>query len=215
MVSLRVARAGSFIAVISLCSGSWLAACDSLVGLGPQATLQDAAAEEEVATEAASDSGSVMPEAGPEAGNEGGYPCGLIMGGSETCNNCTKENCCPVNIACAQNASCAQAAALLQDCVYNLACVNAVDQEYSDSGVLELQSCTIKNCIPQCFPGPVCGQLASCCGSIDGGAALQVCINAVNSLDDNYCQQILQDTLRAQLGAQFCAGSAPGDAASD
>lgn len=190
---------------LSLAAGAGLAACDTLVGLGPEATLRDAGGPALDAGVAADANGyeAAMPEAGSS--------CGLPPAGNMTCEMCSVQNCCPVTVACSMNAACAQASSKLLDCVYDPTCITEVDNEYADTGVVALQTCTLKYCIGVCFPGMVCSQLAQCCKGL-ASPLDQVCIDTVNQLDEANCEKVLDDTLRAQLGSQFCGGPAPVDA---
>jgi hypothetical protein len=198
--------------------------CDALVGLGPSASLLDASSE---ASPEASPADATMPDGGSsvEAGSEAsapeaGYPCGLQMRESTACDTCDVASCCQVNIDCSKNARCAEGAMKLQQCVYDAVCVTQVDNDYADTGVLDLQNCTISNCSLPCFPMKNCLQLATCCKQIPSNlpSALQTCIATVNKLDENGCQNILDNVLRNQLGAQFCTGAndaGPADAGGD
>ncbi len=202
-----------------------LTGCDALLDLGPTASLLDATAEGAPPQDATSD-GNAPQEAAPdspvaEAGEagppEGGYPCGLPPQGNVMCDTCDVESCCAIDLSCSRNARCAEGVAKLQNCIYNANCVDQIDNDYADTGVLALQQCTVNTCIEQCFPGPLCSQLATCCPDIPSTSpsALQVCISSVNKLDETGCQNILDGILRPQFGSQFCAGIAPGDAGGD
>jgi hypothetical protein len=191
--------------------------CDALAGLGPSATLLDASSEASPADATMpQDTGSSV-DAGNEAGApETGYPCGLPMQESVTCDTCDIMNCCNVNIECSKNPRCAEGAWKLQQCIYNASCVFQVDKDYADTGVLDLQSCTVNSCFAPCFPQKNCSQLATCCTQIPSNPpALQACIAAVNKLDETGCQNFLDNILRNQFGSQFCTGAddaGPGDA---
>jgi hypothetical protein len=210
--------------VVSMLVG--VAGCDALVGLGPQASLGDASSDAADATSPQDASDATSPqEAGPsqeasvvEAGNEGGapeggYACGLPMQESVACDTCDIMHCCSVNIACSQNPRCAEGAMKLQQCIYSATCVNQVDMDYADTGVLDLQSCTVNNCLLPCFPKQNCSQLATCCDQIPSNPpALQACIAAVNKLDEPGCLNFLDNILRSQFGTQFCTTPTDGGA---
>jgi hypothetical protein len=192
--------------------------CDALIGLGPSASLADASADASDAT--AQQEASPPQEASVEASSEGGapeagYACGLRMQESVACDTCDQMNCCDVNIACSKNPRCAEGALKLQQCIYDAVCVTQVDNDYADTGVLDLQNCTINNCYLPCFPMQNCGHLATCCKQIPASlpSALQACIAAVDKLDETGCQNFLDNILRSQFGSQFC--TTPNDAGSD
>jgi hypothetical protein len=111
---------------------------------------------------------------------------------------------------------CPQGLQELLNCVFDQTCVNQVDNEYAGTGVVELQNCVVNYCTGACFPGQLCGMLATCCKDIPDAdsVAFQVCVGAVNLLDENNCTKVLNNTLRRELGSQFCGGPAP-DAGGD
>jgi hypothetical protein len=196
-----------------------IAACATLVDLGPEATLRDA----DAATGSLDAADDTSPGAGdvdsPEAGTTDGgrdaplgqdapYACGLPPAPNVACNACDEQNCCSLGIMCAQSARCAEGMAKLLDCVYDTTCVGQVDSEYADAGVVQYQTCVLGHCISQCFPKTICSMLARCCKDIpaDQLAAKDTCTGAVNQLDESNCQNILDNVLRPQLGSQFCGG---------
>jgi hypothetical protein len=198
--------------------------CEELVGLGPAAqqvdssadgtTLQDALSEQEGSSlqDATTDSPADAEAGAPEAG----YACGLMPQGNLACDTCDQTNCCNIDLACSKNPRCAEGARKLQDCIYDAVCVEQVDNDYADTGVLDLQSCTVNNCIGPCFPGQVCSHLATCCRGVPSGlpALLQVCISAVEKLDETGCQSFLDNTLLPQVPGA-CSGPPPADAGGD
>jgi hypothetical protein len=197
-----------------------LVACAALVDLGPEATLRDSG----VALDAGDDTTGDMPDtASPDSGADAPlgpdamYPCGLPPTPNAACSGCSNSNCCQLGIACAQHPRCAEGMSKLLDCVFQTTCVAQVDSAYADAGVVQFQTCVLNHCISQCFPKTICSQLAGCCKDIpsDMLAAQQTCIGAVNALDESNCQNILENVLRPQLGAQFCGGPTPADGGGD
>jgi hypothetical protein len=128
------------------------------------------------------------------------------------CNACSEQWCCQNGIDCARSARCAEGMQKLLECVYDVMCIAQVQEEYGDSGTTEFQTCVLNQCTTQCLPGPHCAQLARCCREINQTsqlAAWQVCVGAVNALDETKCVTILDGVLRPQLGPTFCGGAAP------
>lgn len=216
---IRARRCGLPVAAF-LCAP--LVGCSALLDLGPEATLRDASTTDMPdgdTTDTSADSNvpaeSGLPDA--EGPMETGPKCGLTPAPNATCNMCNEAWCCANGIACARNPRCAEGMAKLLDCVYDTTCVGSIDHDYADAGVVQYQACVINHCAAQCFPGPRCSALARCCKQIaqDELAAKQTCIGAVNTLDDMTCDNILNNTLRPQLGAQFCGGTAPADGGAD
>jgi hypothetical protein len=193
-----------------------LVACDALVDLGPTATLRDAGGPPPI--EAGIDSRANAPDTGaPDADStESGLSCGLAPAGNKGCDDCSNQYCCGISIACGKNPQCVVGEQQLVDCVFDAVCVSQVDTEFADAGVVDLQNCVVNYCTAACFPGPVCSMLAGCCKDVPDAqvVARQVCIGAVNLLDENNCMKVLVDTLRRELGSQFCGGPAP-DAGGD
>ncbi len=201
---------------VSMAASATLPACDSLVGLGPEATLREAGSahpglEAGVVGEASTPESS-MPEA--EA-PESGLSCGLMPAANKVCDTCSNVHCCDISVECGKHPRCAEGLAKLLDCVFDATCVEQIDTEYADAGVVDLQTCVLMYCVKDCFPGKICSQLAACCKDIPPSAARDVCIGTVNLLDESNCTSILDNTLRPQLGSQFCGGPAPVDAGHD
>jgi hypothetical protein len=187
-----------------------LVACDALVDLGPSATLRQAQAGIDSGVDArpnAPDSGA--PEA--DTPDSSMLSCGLPPAANKMCDDCTNLHCCNLSEACGRSAWCTQGMQDLEDCVYDPACVAAVDTKYADAGVVDLQNCVVFYCYGLCSPGTNCNILAGCCKDIPDAQAVarQVCIGAVNQLDETNCMKVLDNTLRSALGSQFCGGPAP------
>jgi hypothetical protein len=175
-------------------AGTWLTACVWLADLGPDATLRDAAVDEAPPPPDASDE----PEAAP-------FKCGLPPDPNAACNACNEQYCCPLGIQCNQDPRCVEAINCSLGCVYDPGCIQSCDTRYGDAGVfLTFQSCAIGQCSTVCLPGPECLKLARCCPFVSDTAAHGVCVGTVNGLDENKCQNTLDNVLRQQLGANFC-----------
>jgi hypothetical protein len=194
-----------------------LVACDVLVDLGPKATLRDAGSGPSI--EAGVDVGADAADSG--APDDAEMPdsmlsCGLAPAANKMCDDCSNQYCCDLSLQCGKSAWCAQGMQELQNCVYQPVCVGNVDSKYADAGVVELQNCVVNYCTAACFPGTNCNMLAGCCGDIPDAqvVARQVCIGAVNQLNETNCVKVLDNTLRSALGSQFCGGPAP-DAGGD
>ena len=199
----RVVRA---IAVAAAAAAA-LVACDVLVDLGPTATLRDAGGAPPI---------DAPPDAPDSGVSDTGTPdsmltCGLQPVANKTCDDCTNLHCCDISTACGMNPKCVAGEMQLLDCVYQPVCVANVDSEYPDAWVVDLQNCVINYCMMECFPGQMCNGLAPCCLEIPDAQALvrQVCVAAVNRLDEANCTKVLVDTLRPALGSQFSGGPAP------
>ena len=212
----RIVRA---IAVAAAAAAA-LVACDVLVDLGPKATLREA--ESGPPVEAGLDAGvDARANAADSSAPDVDMPdsmlsCGLAPAANKACDDCTNQYCCDLSLQCGKSAWCAQGMQDLQDCVYQPVCVGNIDAKYADAGVVELQNCVVNYCTMPCFPGPICNALAPCCLEIPDAQAVarQVCIGAVNVLDEANCAKVWNYTLRSALGSQFCGGPPP-DAGGD
>jgi hypothetical protein len=187
-----------------------MVACDALVDLGPKATLRDAGAGPTI--DAGVDSRTNAPDTGKP---EGGLPdssmlsCGLPPDPNKDCDNCTNMHCCDISTTCGMNPRCVVGEELLLNCVYDATCVNQVEAEYGDAGVVDLVNCVVTYCSDKCFAGPYCSVLAGCCKDVPDAqpVARTLCIGAVNLLDEMNCLKVLNDTLRRELGESFCPGA--------
>jgi hypothetical protein len=191
---------------VAAAAAAALVACDVLVDLGPTAKLRDAGVVPPVETGPA-DTGVI--DAGPP--DVMMLTCGLQPVANKVCDDCTNQHCCDISTACGMNPKCIEGEMQLLNCVYQPVCVGQIDSEYPDTGVVDLQNCVINYCMAPCFPGAICNGLAPCCLEIGDAEALvrQVCVAAVNLLDENNCMKVLVDTLRPALGSQFCGGPPP------
>jgi hypothetical protein len=208
----------------SLASCAWMAGCDALIGLGPEATLHDAgdgvladAGDASLPVDAGSDTNTnPLDASAPEAdAQESGLTCGLPPAANEVCNGCSNLHCCAQTMACAMSSRCATGSVQLQDCVYDPACVAQIDNEYADTGITQLQACVLTYCSKYCFPKTTCSALARCCKDIPAGAPRQTCVGAVNTLDETNCGSILVNVLRPEIDSGFCPGAGGVDAGGD
>jgi hypothetical protein len=210
---VSAARAGPLLVAGPLCAS--LLGCSGLLDLGPEATLRDAGVGNTMDATPAPEAGSVL-----DAGAQGDalYQCGLAPAPNEACNNCSDQFCCDYGIQCSHSARCTEGMQKLLDCVYDPTCVEQVQEEYGDSGTRDFQSCVLHQCTTDCLPGPSCALLAGCCREIDKTSqfsAWEVCVGAVNALDESKCVTILDSVLRPRLGPTFCGGMAPADGGHD
>jgi hypothetical protein len=188
-------------------SGAAPVAC-AWADLGPEATLRDASTGDDTAD---TGPGIVDVSSEPEASQ---YKCGLPPDPNATCNACNEQHCCDLGVQCGQDPRCLGGINCSLDCVYDPACIAHCDDVYGDAGVfLTLEKCAISQCVNACVPGPECLTLAKCCPLLVDVTEARVCIGTVDSLDEGNCQNLLDNVLRPQLGADFCGG--PGDGGKD
>jgi hypothetical protein len=213
----------------SVAACAWMAGCDALIGLGPEATLHD---EDTGVPTQGGDSGAPVDGGGDTNSNdsnsnaldsatpapdapEGGLTCGLPPAPNATCNGCSNQHCCAETMACAMSSRCATGSVQLQDCVYDPTCVAQVDNENADTGLTQLQTCVLTYCVKYCFPKTTCSALARCCKEIPPGAARETCVGAVNTLDETNCESILVNLLRPEIDSGFCPGAGDLDGGGD
>jgi len=188
------------------------AGCASLVDLGPEAILRDAAPADPDAGEA-----PPVPEASsPSEASTGdaAFACGLTPHPNARCNACADDACCDLGWQCAADPVCVQGVQCSLDCAFDATCVGRCVSTYgADGGVyVDYQSCVISHCASDCLPGPVCAALARCCVAIQDPDARDLCAGAVNAGDEGGCITVVTNVLRPQLGPAFCPAVAAGDA---
>ncbi len=186
-------------------------ACGALVDLGPEAIPRDAGRDETAGVAEGSPIDTALPDGDSDAPDEGGYTCGLQPSPNAMCSDCAHQHCCDFTRACASNPQCVTGADKLMNCAYDISCIDDVESKYADAGLGLIRMCVIQFCLVPCLPkGPNCGGLATCCQWIsDAQSALrQTCTVAANNLDEHQCENTLDNVLRPQLGARFCAQGA-------
>jgi hypothetical protein len=177
------------------------AGCASIVDLGPEATLREAAVADDGPP---GDDEPTVHETGPAP--EASFPCGVTPDPNPKCNACAVQNCCSLGKQCAADPMCVQGIQCSLDCVFDSTCVEQCLATYAtDGGVLvPYQTCAISNCESACLPGPICAALARCCLTIQDQSARELCAAAVNTADESGCVSIVTNVLRPQLGQSFC-----------
>jgi hypothetical protein len=182
------------------------AGCSSLIGLGPDATLRDAATGDPSDTAATPVvDGPASPEVSPA---DAQFACGLTPHPNAKCNACADQSCCDLGWQCAADPACVRGIQCSLDCAFDATCVGQCVAAYgADGGVyVDYQNCVISHCAFDCLPGPVCAALARCCLAILDANTRELCAGAVNAGDEQGCVVIVTNVLRPQLGPSFCAG---------